>query len=50
VEEVDVRGGEKGGGMGMMGVQKGVTQGWVSKETRPLVNFPRIPLKKSRLK
>jgi len=43
-----VRGGDKERGMGIMGVQK---EEWgVSKETRPLVNCPRIPLGKSRLK
>ena len=42
-----VRGGERGGGMGIMGVQK---EGWISRETKPLVNRPRIPVGKLRLK
>ena len=45
-----VRGWEKWKGIGMMGVQKGVTQGWVNKDTRPLLNCLGIPLKKSRPK
>lgn len=38
----------RGEGMGILAIQKNVTQGWVNGRTRSLVNCARVPPKDSR--